>query len=150
MNPKIRLAAKAAVVGAHSVGERFRRPALDGLDDVPTSAADLNVSWLTEVLCRDVPGARVVSFSTPHGSSGTSERLALRVEYNGPGTAARLPTQLFTKSTSSFRQRLVLGGAGAIRGESRFYTQLRNKAAIEAPKGYWGRVGRHWASTQRC
>lgn len=140
MNPKLRLAAKAAVVGAHSVGERFRRPTLERLDDVPSSAAGLNAAWLTEVLCRDVPGARVVSFSTPHGSSGTSERLALRVEYNGPGTAAGLPTQLFTKSTRSFRQRMVLGGAGAIDGESQFYMGLRDKAAIEAPKGYWGRV----------
>lgn len=140
MNPRLRLAAKAAIVGAHSATERWRPPSLVRLEDVPGSAADLNADWLTRVLCRDVPIAKVVAFSTPHGSSGTSERQALRVEYNGAGTAAGLPTELFTKTTKSFRQRMVLGGAGAIGGESHFYTRLRDKAAIEAPKGYWGRV----------
>lgn len=122
------------------MSETLRPPPLARLDDVPGSAADLNADWLTEVLCHDVPAAKVVAFSTPHGSSGTSERLALRVEYNGAGTAAGLPTRLFTKTTRSFRQRMVLGGAGAINGESHFYTRLRDRTAIEAPKGYWGRV----------
>ncbi|OBH11101.1 hypothetical protein A5695_20025 [Mycobacterium sp. E1747] len=140
VSPKLQLAVKAAIVGAYSVGERLRPPTLDQLHDVPSSGAELNADWLSEVLCRDVPGARVVAFTTPYGSSGTSERLSLRVEYNGVGTAAGLPTQLFTKTTKSFRQRMVLGGAGAITGESQFYTRLRDKAAIEAPKGYWGRV----------
>lgn len=140
MNPKLRLAKKAAVVGVHSLVEKFRPPPLSTSEHVPTSGADLNVDWLTAVLCHDTPGARVVSFSTAHASSGTSERLALRVQYDANGSAADLPTALFTKSTKHFRQRMTLGGAGAINGESQFYTRLRPKAEIEAPMGYWGRV----------
>ena len=140
MNPKLQLAGKAAQVGALGLLEKFRPPVLRSRDDVPMSGADLTTEWLTEVLCRDIPGAQVVSFSTPGGSSGTSERLALRVEYNDTGIAAGLPTQLYTKTTKSFRQRMVLGGAGAIAGESHFYMRLRDKSTIEAPKGYWGKV----------
>jgi Phosphotransferase enzyme family len=140
MNPKLRLADKAALVGALGLLERFRPPALRGHEDVPISGSDLTTEWLTEVLCRDVPRAEVLSFSTPGGSSGTSERLALRVEYNDMGNAAGLPTHLYTKTTKSFRQRMVLGGAGAIAGESHFYMRLRDKSTIEAPKGYWGKV----------
>jgi hypothetical protein len=105
MNPKLQLAGKAAQVGALGLFEKLRPPVLRSRDDVPMSGADLTTEWLTEVLCRDIPGAQVVSFSTPGGSSGTSERLALRVEYNDAGIAAVLPTQLYTKTTKSFRQR---------------------------------------------
>jgi hypothetical protein len=132
MNPKLQLAGKAAQVGALGLFEKLRPPVLRSRDDVPMSGADLTTEWLTEVLCRDIPGAQVVSFSTPGGSSGTSERLALRVEYNDAGIAAVLPTQLYTKTTKSFRQRMVLGGAGAIAGESHFYMRLRDKSTIEA------------------
>jgi Phosphotransferase enzyme family len=140
MNPKLRLAGKAALVGALGLLEKVRPPVLRDRDDVPTSGADLTAGWLTDVLCRNVPEAKVLSFSTPGGSSGTSERLALRVEYNAAGNAAGLPTHLYTKTTKSFRQRMVLGGAGAIAGESHFYMRLRDKSTIEAPRGYWGKV----------
>jgi hypothetical protein len=54
---------------------------------------------------------------------------------------------VFTKSTASFRQRMVLGGAGALHGETRFYTALRDKTSMEAPRGYWGCVDdRSWRS----
>jgi aminoglycoside phosphotransferase (APT) family kinase protein len=82
----------------------------------------------------------VVSFSNPGGSSGTSERVALRVEYNEAGRAAGLPTELFTKATTSFQQRMLLGGAKVLEGEPIFYTELREKSTLEAPHGYWGRV----------
>jgi hypothetical protein len=140
MNPKLQLAGKAALVGTLGLLEKLRPPVLRGRDEVPMSGADLTTEWLTDVLCRDVPRASVLSFSTPGGSSGTSERLALRVEYNDAGNAAGLPTHLYTKTTKSFRQRMVLGGAGAIAGESHFYMRLRDKSTIEAPKGYWGKV----------
>jgi aminoglycoside phosphotransferase (APT) family kinase protein len=140
MNPKLQLAGKAALVGTLGMLERFRPPKLRSRDDVPMSGADLTTDWLTDVLCHDVPGAKVLAYRTPGGSSGTSERLALRVDYNDVGIAAGLPTQLYTKTTKSFRQRMVLGGAGAIAGESHFYMRLRDKSTIEAPRGYWGKV----------
>lgn len=87
------------------------------------------------------------SFSTPSGSVGTSTRLALRVSYNDIGAAAQLPTELFTKLTASYQQRLLFGGSGVLEGETVFYTELRPRFEMEAPRGYVGIVDhRAWKS----
>jgi Phosphotransferase enzyme family len=140
MGPKLQLARKAALVGWHSVAEKVRPPTVRTRHDVPISGRHVTIEWLTDVLCRDTAGARVVSFHNPGGSSGTSERVALRVEYNDVGIRAGLPTELFTKATTSFGQRMLLGGAEVLEGESIFYTELRKKSTLEAPHGYWGQV----------
>src|SRR5262249_5296047 len=140
MNPKLKLAGRAAVVAAISVSERFRNVAVTDRDQVPISGAHVTPEWMTSVLCRDTRGAEVVAVDFPGGSSGTSERVAVRVTYNEAGTAAGLPRDVFTKATKSFRQRMVLGAADVLDGETRFYTGLRNKTTVEAPCGYWGRV----------
>jgi Phosphotransferase enzyme family len=99
------------------------------------------------VLCRDVRGARVLSFSNPGGSSGSTERLALRVVYNEAGQQAGLPTELFTKAGTKVSQRLLTGGAGVLHGEEHFYMQLRDKTTMEAPRGYWAKADdRSWRS----
>ncbi len=109
MNPKLKLAGRAVVVGAISVSERFRAPTVIHRDQVPISGAHVTAEWLTSVLCRDTPGAEVVAVDFPGGSSGTSERVAIRVTYNDAGMAAGLPCHVFTKATKSFQQRLMLG-----------------------------------------
>jgi Phosphotransferase enzyme family len=140
MNYKLWLAKRAVEIGTHMVGERIRPPALRARADVPRNGTDLNEEWLTDVLCHEHPGARVVSFSTPGGSVGTSTRTALRVTYNDAGQAAALPTELFTKTTAAFSQRLVLGGGEVLHGESQFFLTFRPKVDMEAPQGYWGGV----------
>jgi Phosphotransferase enzyme family len=140
MNYKLWLAKRAVEIGAHMVGERIRPPTLRARADVPRNGTDLNEEWLTAVLCQEHPGARVVSFSTPGGSVGTSTRTALRVTYNDAGQAAGLPTELFTKTTAAFSQRLVLGGGEVLHGESQFFLTFRPKVDMEAPQGYWGGV----------
>jgi hypothetical protein len=146
-NAKLAFAGKAIKVGGYALAERVRPPVPLTRDDVPISGAHVTPQWLTEVLCRDAPGARVESFSNPGGSSGTSERVALRVSYNKAGRDAGLPIDLFTKSTASYSQRMTLGGAGVLEGETSFYMTLRAKTTMEAPKGYWGRADPHaWRS----
>ncbi|MFZ0713017.1 phosphotransferase [Mycobacterium sp.] len=140
MNYKLWLAKRAVEIGAHMVGERIRPPVLRARADVPRNGTDLNEEWLTDVLCHEHPGARVVSFSTPGGSVGTSTRTALRVTYNDAGRAAGLPTELFTKTTAAFSQRLVLGGGEVLHGESQFFLTFRPKVDMEAPQAYWGGV----------
>lgn len=34
----------------------------------------------------------------------------------------------------------MLGSAQVLHGETRFYTGLRDKSTLEAPRGYWGKV----------
>jgi hypothetical protein len=148
MNPRLWLLGKAGLVGALTLAEKVRPPRPLQRDEVPASAAHLTPAWLTSALCREVPDAAVVGVTRSGGSSGTSERVGLHIEYNEAGRAAGLTVDVFTKSSTSFRQRMVLGGAGALHGETRFYLGLRDKTAVEAPRGYWGCVDdRSWRST---
>lgn len=140
MQKKLWLVGRAATVGAHVVAEKIRPVVPRTPDDVPCNGVSLTPAWLTAVLCRDVPGAEVVAWHSPGGSSGTSERAALRVQYNAAGVAAGLPTELFTKSTASFTQRLLLGGADVLSGETHFFMTFRPSVEMEAPLGYWGAV----------
>lgn len=138
MGAKTWLAGNAVRVGGHMVGEKIRRPLARTISDVPRDGMALTTEWLTATLCRDHPGAEVVGFSSPGGSVGTSTRMALRVEYNDTGTAAGLPTQLFTKTSASLTQRLLLGAAHVLDGETDFFMKLRPHVDMEAPLGYWG------------
>lgn len=147
MNAKLRLMGRAGVVGALSLMEKVRRPVPCTSDDVPISGAHVTTRWLTAVLCRDTPGARVESFEVSGGSRGTSERVALRVTYNQAGRVAGLPAAIFTKATAGFQQRMLLGGADVIGGEEHFFMGLRQRVDIEAPQGYWAKVEpRSWRS----
>jgi hypothetical protein len=137
-NPKLWILGRAATLGAIAAKERVRPQRARTAADVPGVADDITTEWLSAVLCRDVPGAEVVSFTTPGGSSGTSERVALRVTYNQAGRDAGLPEHLFAKLTASVQQRLLLGAADVIAGETHFFMTFRPKVDMEAPLGYWG------------
>ena len=146
-NPKLGLALKAVEVGGHMLYEKVKKPVARTIDDVPISGATVTTEWLTAVLCRNAPGAHVVSFSNPGGSSGSTERMALRVTYDEAGQRAGLPTELFTKSATAFSQRLLTGGSDVIHGEEHFFMGLRDKTTMEAPRGYWAKADdRSWRS----
>ncbi|WP_406229924.1 phosphotransferase [Nocardia sp. NBC_01009] len=138
MNHKLWLLGRVVTVGGHVLLEKITRPKARSADDVPISGDAITVDWLTAVLCRDVPDAEVLSFSTSNGSHGTSTRVAIRVDYNEAGQQAGLPTELFAKTTTSLSQRILLGGAKMIDGETHFFMDLRPDVEIEAPIGYWG------------
>jgi aminoglycoside phosphotransferase (APT) family kinase protein len=89
----------------------------------------------------------VLSFEVPGGSTGTSTRHALRLRYNAAGQETGLPTQLYTKTTTSLTQRLILGLAGVIYNEIGFFNQIRPRVAIETPHGYHSAFDRRsWRS----
>ncbi|MFD0364883.1 aminoglycoside phosphotransferase family protein [Nocardia sp. GCM10030253] len=138
MNHKLWLLGRVATVGGHVLLEKITRPKARSADDVPISGDAITVDWLTAVLCRNVPDAEVLSFSTSNGSHGTSTRVAIRVDYNEAGQQAGLPTELFAKTTTSLSQRILLGGAKMIDGETHFFMDLRPDVEMEAPIGYWG------------
>ncbi len=138
MNHKLWLLGRSATVGAHILGEKIGRPRARSIEDVPVSAQTITPEWLTAVLCRDTPGAEALGFETSDGSSGTSTRLAIRVDYNDAGVEAGLPTRLFAKTTTALSQRILLGGGKMIDGETRFFRDFRPLIDMEAPIGYWG------------
>ena len=112
-------------------------PRLDSADAVPPSAESITADWLTKVLCRDVPGAKVVDIDVTGGSNGTSARRALTVAYNAAGEAAQLPTRLFSKSTATIGSRLLLGITGITQGEAIFYTAARPHLKVRSPQAYY-------------
>lgn len=102
--------------------------------EVPASAAKISPRWLNAVLCGDTPGAEITKIDVTGGSDGTNTRRALRVGYNEAGMAAGLPTELFVKSATAMRTRLM--NTLTTRGESEviFYRTMRARLPIEAPR----------------
>jgi len=136
----------AQVLGRRA-GERLQRRRVLRAQDVPRVPADITPQWLTAVLCRNRPEARVRSVSATRGSVGTTTRAALEVAYGDGASSAGLPTHLFVKCTSGVAQRLMLGLGGFIAGEPGFYSSVRPTVNIEAPAGYYGGVDqRSWRS----
>lgn len=104
--------------------------------DVPRSYKEITPEWLTAVLCKGVPGAKILAVEPTGGSVGTSSRQGLVLSLNAQAEQAGIPHQVFTKATPNFSQRLVLGVSNIIWGEIAFYNFLRNSINIESPKGY--------------
>ncbi|WP_433490440.1 hypothetical protein [Nocardia grenadensis] len=96
----------------------------------------LTEQWLTAALCARHPQARVESFTLTAGSNGTSSRRGLAVRYNEVGAAARLPSELFTKSTAALTMRVVCGLCRLLGNESGFYRHIRPELELEAPWAY--------------
>jgi aminoglycoside phosphotransferase (APT) family kinase protein len=137
-----------ATVGSHVLRERVRgKPTNLPPAAIPPSADGLTPAWLSAVLCRGVHGALVTDVEITRRTSGTSSRAALRVGYNDVGTAAGLPTNLFAKSTASWKQRLLLGLGDMIQRETLFFNHVRPLVEFEAPIGYYaGYDERSWRS----
>jgi thiamine kinase-like enzyme len=141
------IVSRLATTSGHVVWEKLRRSDAVVAGDVPVSADNITPQWLTAVLCGGHPGAEVLSFDVPGGSSGTSTRSALHLTYNAAGQAAGLPVDLYTKTTTSLTQRLILGMAGIIEGEIDFFNRVRPRVDIETPHGYHSAVDlRSWRS----
>jgi Phosphotransferase enzyme family len=101
---------------------------------VPPSTEALTPEYLTAVMCVDHPGAKVVGIELGKESSGSADRRAFSVTYNGEGERAKLPKMLFHKFTKGFYTRLHLLRCGISRNEERFYNVIRPEVGFEVPK----------------
>ena len=111
------------------LGQKVYDPAV-----LPVSFDDITVPWLTGTLCREHPGAEVISWRTEPAEQGTTNRVRLHVAYNSVGEKAGLPTRLFCKASHGLSNRVTLGLSGAAEAEVNFYNYLRPFLAIEAPR----------------
>lgn len=102
--------------------------------DLPLSYEAFNSQWLTNVLCADTPGAKVVSFELGAPDEGSSNRRSLIVQYNAAGESAGLPKKLFCKSWHRFSNRVVNAITGTLSAEMTFYQKVRDNLNIEAPR----------------
>jgi len=130
--------ATAGQIASSIVRERFlpQAPITDPAV-VPPSAEAITPDWLTPVMCSQVSGARVINVRVSQGDNGTSARRALDVVYNDAGTAAGLPTKLFSKSMATLGSRMLLGVTGIAEGESVFYNHARPELKLRSPHAYY-------------
>ena len=108
----------------------------------PSAADEVTVDWLTRHLGGMAPGAVAQHVSTLGGTTGTTDRRRLAVEWNEAGRAAGLPANVFVKSTPlSAKNRTMVATLGMAVNEARFYNQAA--AALEgvAPRAWYAHAG---------
>lgn len=101
---------------------------------LPMAYEYLTAEWLTDALCRDVPGARVIAHELGPVDNGSSNRRKISVQYNAVGQDAGLPQRLFGKAGHDLANRMLLGLAGAAEYETAFFRHIRSYLDIEAPR----------------
>jgi thiamine kinase-like enzyme len=106
-------------------------------EEVPRSYAAITDAWLTDVLCRDHPGAAVVGHTCDERDDGSSNRRRIMLDYNAAGRDAGLPATVFCKAAETLNNRLVLGLSRAAQIEADFYNLVRSRLEIEAPEGLY-------------
>ncbi len=119
-------------LAAFSLWDNMIRPEIVDAADVPWHGEALTPEWLTAVMGKDMPGARVLDVAVVGGDDGSSARRILALEWNEAGQAADLPARVFTKSTPTLPMRLSAGKSAP--SEGRFLTDLRPVLSIEAPQ----------------
>lgn len=130
----------SARLTAHWAKEKVRPHQPTTVTEFPRSTEFLTTEWLTQALCCDTPGAQVLDFALGEPNDGTTSRRGVTVTYNDAGTRARLPVDLYTKSTPGLLSRLVTIPTGVVAMETVFYNMIRPELDIEAPRGYFAGV----------
>jgi hypothetical protein len=143
MTPRtLRHRASAAAANLTAAGEIVAAvlPTLPGSG--PSSAADVTAGWLTRKLASATPGAVAQRISPLDGTTGTTDRRRLAVEWNESGRAAGLPDHLFLKSTPlSAKNRTMVAALGMAANEARFYNEAADELGAVAPRSWYARAG---------
>lgn len=105
-------------------------------NEIPVSYDAVTPAWLTHVLCKEHPDARVVSHRLDTPDDGMTNRMRIFVEYNDAGRAAKLPGSVFCKASNTLDTRIANAKSGLIEGENAFYTQYREQLNVESPDCY--------------
>jgi len=137
----LRHRAGSAVANLTAAGELVAAvlPALPGSG--PSSAADVTTEWLTRHLGSAAPGAVAQRISALDGTTGTTDRRRLAVEWNDSGRAAGLPDHLFLKSTPlSAKNRTMVAALGMAVNEARFYNKAADELGGVAPRSWYARA----------
>ncbi|MET0986168.1 MAG: hypothetical protein ABW034_12260, partial [Steroidobacteraceae bacterium] len=103
-------------------------------EDIPITYESITPEWLTAVLCKDQPGARVTSYHLGPADDGTSGRRRIYIDYNDAGRAAALPASVFAKSSQALIHRISYKLNGSTHAETHFYNHVRPLLKIESPR----------------
>jgi hypothetical protein len=138
----LRQRASAAAANLTAAGELVAAvlPALPGSG--PSSALDVTTEWLTRHLAGTTPSAAAQRISPLDGTTGTTDRRRLSVEWNESGRAAGLPDHLFLKSTPlSAKNRTMVAALGMAVNEARFYNEAADELCGVAPRAWYAHAG---------
>lgn len=102
--------------------------------ELPLSYEAITDEWLTDILCTQHVGAKVVGHRLDVADSGSSNRRKISLDYNEAGHIAGLPTALFCKASHGLTNRIALGVSGAAYSEVTFYNRIRPLLSMEAPQ----------------
>src|SRR5690606_32991561 len=104
----------------------------------PHSAAAVTAEWLTGVFAAQHPGVVVEKVRPLDGTTGTTDRRRLGLEWNRAGQDAGLPTAVFIKSTPlSAKNRTMVAALDMAINEVAFYQQVRPELPADAaPRCY--------------
>lgn len=133
---RMRWARKIARVRRHVLWDRTFRPKARRATDVPWAPEAVTTDWLNETVAPRFPGARIEACRLGPGSSGTSVRRQLSLDWS-TGAPAEAPRSLFMKTCPSFVTRMANSAGGVAVAEGNFYRLLRPELTIEAPHGYF-------------
>ena len=123
---------KARIGAAYALAEKAAIP-LRHAEQVPLHYADITAEWMTDILCRDTPGAAVVAVRLGHASDGSSNRQRIFVEYNEAGRTAGLPASVFCKGAIKLPNRTLLALCVNTEGEPNFFSLIRPRIDVLTP-----------------
>lgn len=104
----------------------------------PRSCAEITANWLTENITPKGSTARVDAFSRIGGTSGTTDRNLLSLQWNGGDGTSEFPKTVFVKTTPLPPQnRAMLAVLKMARGEVEFYRTARPSLDGVAPRAYY-------------
>jgi len=108
----------------------------------PSRSSDITAEWLTAHLAVGLSGADALSVTSLDGTTGTSDRRRVAVEWNEAGKAAGLPANLFIKSTPlSAKNRAMVAALDMAVNEARFYRQAADELREIVPKVWFSYAG---------
>jgi hypothetical protein len=84
-----------------------------------------------------VPGAAVTAHRFDKNDDGSTNRRRIFLTYNDAGNAAGLPASVFCKAAETLENRIVSGTSGAGINEVEFYSKVRSRLDIAAPKALY-------------
>ena len=105
----------------------------------PSKSSDVTAEWLTANLGMRAPGAVAQSVTSLDGTTGTTDRRRLAVEWNATGRRAGLPANIFVKSSPlTAKNRGMVAALGMSNNEVRFYREVADELAGVCPKAWYG------------
>jgi Phosphotransferase enzyme family len=106
--------------------------------DIPIRYESITPDWMTHILCKGYPDAKVVEVNLDNPDDGSANRRRVFVKYNEAGINANLPTSVFCKASQGLNNRINLALSGGTHSEVTFFNKIRpyiNDADI--PRAYF-------------